>query len=129
MHTQRQSYLFKNRSRSPQFSQATQRDKSHQYRSTKTCRSPCVLFFDSFLSIPGNSPFISFSISTSLSVYPCCCETNILLVFSSKSSSGQCLFFFFSSHPPLYFPPDNQFHFDCFDECIPPHYVLPLRGR
>lgn len=96
MHTQRQSYLFKNRSRSPQFSQATQRDKSHQYRSAKTCRSPCVLFFDSFLSIPGNSPFISFSISTSFAVYPCCCETNILLVFSSKSSSGQCLFFFSS---------------------------------
>lgn len=76
MHTQRQSYLFKNRSRSLQFSQATQREKSHQYRITKTRRSLSVFFFNSFLSIPSNSPFISFSLSTSVSVYPCCCETN-----------------------------------------------------
>lgn len=76
MHTQRQSYLFKNRSRSPQFSQATHREKSHQYRTTKTHCSLSVLFFDSFLSIPCNSPFIAFSVSTSVSVYPCWCETN-----------------------------------------------------
>lgn len=53
MHTQRQSYLFKNRSRSPQFSQATQRDKRRQYTATK---SRCLLFIQLlafFLNIPS----------------------------------------------------------------------------
>lgn len=60
MHTQRQSYLFKNRSRSPQFSQATQRDKRRQYTATK---SRCLLFIQLlafFLNIP--SVFYPFSV-------------------------------------------------------------------
>lgn len=87
MHTQRQSYLFKNRSRSPQFTQAMQREKSHQ-NSYKD--QPLSLHLKKkknfFLSSPGNSPFISFSLSNSVSLYPCCCETNKYLsgVFQQK---------------------------------------------
>lgn len=135
MHTQRQSYLFKNRSRSPQFSQATQRDKRHQYGATKSRRRPppppSVLFiqlFVSFLNIPSLF-FFSSSASIFFWFIFALRKANILPVFSrkKKSSSGHCLC------SPLILlcvsPSDNQFHFDCFDECIPPHYVLPWRGR
>lgn len=52
MHTQRQSYLLKNRSRSLQFSQAIQTDKRHQYRSAKTRRSSPVCFLTIYSQVP-----------------------------------------------------------------------------
>lgn len=121
MHTQRQSYLFKNRSRSPQFSQATQRDKRRQYTATK---SRCLLFIQ----------LLAFLLNISSVFYPflvfifALCKENTPLPSPPLTTSV------FLSLPPLLssffrFPPHNQFHFDCVDECIPPHYVLPWRGR
>lgn len=91
MHTQRQSYLFKNRSRSPQFSQATQRDKRHQYGATKSRRRPppppSVLFiqlFASFLNIP--SPFFFPPLPPFFLFIFALREANILPVFSRKKA-------------------------------------------
>lgn len=119
MHTQRQSYLFKNRSRSPQFSQATQRDKRHQYGATKSrrrCRPPpppSVLFiqlFASFLNIPSlfflpSPPPRLLCLHFFLFIFALR-EANILPVFSRKKKKKKKLIWslpLFSSPSPSSF--------------------------
>lgn len=141
MHTQRQSYLFKNRSRSPQFSQAMQGGKSHQYSTTKIHRSPSVFCFQNVFSLfPVIPPSFLLFFSLTLFLFsPTTVEQiNILLVFSSKSSSGQRFFL-----PPS-FPLAESLSLILFHislliissnlnvlsvERIPWHHVSPLHGR